>query len=321
MKSLHKTLVPVPLLATVLFIGAGTIHAQEKSSRQSEPQQDIKITKAMIKIVESVDVPVERAGVVTELNVREGQIIKKGQVVGQIDDATYQIRLAKAKVELEIAQRRTKDSTLVEFAKKTAEVSQAELKRAKNANQSVELAVSDTEMDRLALVVAKSKLEIEKAQIDFDVAQLTEKLQSVEIEDNQNEIAKHQIKSPIDGLVVKVDKAKGEWADPGERAFRMVRINRLRIEGKIRVDLAVGLKNREVKIQVELPNKKSITRTGKVVFVSPEANPVSRTVPVWVEFDNSDSALWPGLQGTIIIPANESAVPGKDDTDTSAHDS
>jgi multidrug efflux pump subunit AcrA (membrane-fusion protein) len=264
--------------------------------------QELKIEKAIIKIVESVDVPIERGGVIYSIRAREGQLVKKGQVVGNIEDSAFKMRVEKARLELEVAKRRSKDKTLIEYAKKTAEVAQAELKRAENANQSVALAISDTEIDRLKLVVSKTQLEIDKAQIDYDVAKLTEKVRGVEIRENESELEKHVIKSPIDGLVVMVEKANGEWANPGDKLMRVVRINRLRIEGQIRVDLAINnLENKEAVVQVELPNQKTVTKKGKVVFVSPEANPVSRKVAIWVEFDNSDSGLRPGLQGTIII--------------------
>ena len=295
------------------LISTGAIAQKPGDSQTPKAKNQIKVQKAIIKIIESVSVPAQRTGIVHKLNVKPGHIVKKGQELALLQDKDLRIKVRKAKLEHEIAARRVKDSTLIDFAKKSAEVSKAELNRAVNANRSVDLAISDTEIDRLKLVVSKAKLEIQKATIDFDIAGITKALKGVEIEEMENELQKHIIKSPIDGLVVKVEKAAGEWTDPGEKIVRIVRINKLRIEGQIRVDLAVGIKrNQQATIEVDLPDNRKIIKQGKVVFISPEANPISRKVALWVEFDNSDGALRPGLQGNIILKTQDKA----DDTDS-----
>ena len=54
-------------------------------------------------------------------------------------------------------------------------------------------------------------------------------------------------------------------------------------------------------MSVELPDGISIVRDGKVVFVSPEVNTLNGNVSVWVEFDNLDGKLRPGLQASATI--------------------
>ena len=113
---------------------------------------------------------------------------------------------------------------------------------------------------------------------------------------------RHAIKSPIDGLVVSVAKSEGEWAGIGEPVFKVVGINQLRVEGQARVDKTIGiLINAKAKVRVELPDETSIVREGKVVFVSPEVNTLNGNVSVWIEFENKDGKLRPGLQASATI--------------------
>ena len=264
--------------------------------------QEVRIENGIIRVVQTVEVPVQRAGVIRVIKAREGDKVKRGQVLGMLNDKSLRLKLEKTCTQYEIAKRRSSDNTLVDYAKSTAAVARAELFRARSANRSVALAISDTELDRLQLVYSKSKLESDKAQIDLDVAVLNQRLARVEIADAENEIEQHSIKSPIDGLVVSVDKSEGEWAGVGDPVFKIVRINRLRVEGQTRVDKTIGiLINAKAKIEVDLPGDISIVKEGKVVFVSPEVNTLNGNVSVWVEFENSDGRLRPGLQATAIV--------------------
>ena len=264
--------------------------------------QEVKIENGIIRIVKIVEVPVQRAGVIRVLNVREGDRVAKGQLVGMLNDKSLRLQLEKARTQYEIAKRRSSDDTLIDYARGTAAVAKAELARAKSANRNVALAISDTELDRLQLVYSKSQLESDKAKIDLDVAVLNQRLARVEIADAENEIEQHAIKSPIDGLVVSVVKSEGEWAGVGEPVFKVVGINRLRVEGQARVDKTIGiLINAKAKVTVELPDETTIVRDGKVVFVSPEVNTLNGNVSVWIEFENADGKLRPGLQASATI--------------------
>ena len=44
------------------------------------------------------------------------------------------------------------------------------------------------------------------------------------------------------------------------------------------------------------------TFRGRIGFVSPEIDPVTRQVRVWAEIDNTDNRLRPGAQGQLLIP-------------------
>jgi multidrug efflux pump subunit AcrA (membrane-fusion protein) len=50
-----------------------------------------------------------------------------------------------------------------------------------------------------------------------------------------------------------------------------------------------------------LPGNKEAQFTGRVTFVSPEANPINRQVKVIAEFDNQDGRLKAGLPAKMTI--------------------
>jgi macrolide-specific efflux system membrane fusion protein len=84
--------------------------------------------------------------------------------------------------------------------------------------------------------------------------------------------------------------------------FRVVRIDRLRVEAFLDShEAGDNLVGREVTLSVELPGRDQGEFSGKVVFVSPEVDPVNGQVRVWAEVDNRQSRLRPGLHGTLKI--------------------
>lgn len=272
---------------------------------------EIKVTRALIKVVDTTNIPAEKEGVLRSVGIKIGDLVQKGQGVAQIDNRDAQMKYEKVAIEHEIAKRASRDDTIVKFAEKSNAVSQSELLRAIEANNEIELAVSESEIDRLKLIVEKSTLEIEKAKIDFEVNKLTEKLRRIEKEQIQNDLSKFQIRTPTDGLVVSVEKQVGEWVKPGETIARIVQINVLRVEGQIPVEQAsLKLKGAEVIVTFSsnLANdpKNKIQKTGKVIFVSLEANPVEKRVKIVAEIDNSDLAFRPGLPVKMVVKFDKS---------------
>lgn len=296
----------------IVLLGSMLLPASFVSFGSSVSATDeIEATRALIKVVDTTNIPAEKEGVLRSVEIKIGDLVQKGQRVAQIDDRDAQMKYEKVAVEHEIAERASRDDTIVKFAEKSHAVSQTELLRATEANDEIELAVSETEIDRLKLIVEKSTLEIEKAEIDFEVNKLTEKLRRIEKEQIQNDLSKFQIKTPTDGLVVRVEKQLGEWVKPGETIARIVQINVLRVEGQIPVEQAsLKLKGADVIVTLS-PNstddsKPKIQKKGKVIFVSLEANPVEKRVKIVAEIDNSDLAFRPGLPVKMVVQFDKS---------------
>lgn len=264
--------------------------------------EEIPVSGTLLKIIATVEVPAQQEGVLRELLVREGSIVDRGERIAGIEDGERRIELEKANVEVAIAKREASSDVNVRFARKSLEVAQAELRRAEEAISIVERSVSASEIDRLKLIVEKNTLEIEQAQEDTAISDLTAQLKQTEQKMVAAKLAKHQIISPIEGMVVNVFRQQGEWVEPSDSVVKVVRIDRLRAEGFVRNEDALSvLENRTVRITVDIPNRESIVTEGKVVFVDPEVDPVNGQVRVWAEIENVGLKLRPGLRAQMVI--------------------
>ncbi|UUO07611.1 HlyD family efflux transporter periplasmic adaptor subunit [Blastopirellula sp. J2-11] len=279
----------------------------------SADADDIPVSSTLLKIIETVEVPAQQPGALEKVNVREGTLVDRGEVIANIAATEMELELSVKRSEHAIAQREATNDVNIRFSRKSLEVSQAELQRALDAIATFPNAVTDTELDRLRLLVEKNRLEIEQSSEQQEIAKLTAGLKSAEAEITAAKLAKHQIVAPIEGMVVRVFRRVGEWVDIADPVVKIVRIDRLRAEGFVRSEeAALGLQGRTATVRVTLPHSDELVAPGKVTFVDPEVDPVSGDVRVWVEIENADLKLRPGLRVEMSI-SNAAMTDNTDD--------
>jgi len=286
---------------------------------QAEETATIRIESVLVTILEKADVPARDAGLLTTLNVREGDLVEEGQVIAVLDNTVAKIERDRAAVELELAAEKATNDVKVRFAEKAFAVSQAELKRAQESVDKFRKAVSQTEMDRLKLTMEKTELEIEQAQREQQEAKLESRAKEHEARLADEVLKRRAIIAPISGVVVQVARSKGEWVQPGDAVLRIVRVDRLRAEGFADArQVNRHLAGRTVTLTTVVADEKPQAFTGKLVFISPEVNRFNRQVRVWAEIENPRLLLRPGVAATMTVspaesPTNTAAAPS--DTD------
>jgi macrolide-specific efflux system membrane fusion protein len=263
--------------------------------------EEIEVSSVLIKLIEQVDVPAREAGVLEAVSVREGQMVEAGARVAQIDDAAAKFARRKAQFELLGARKLAESDVKVRFARKSAEVAQAELRRALESEKRLAESVTDSELDQLRLLVERATLEIEQAQLDQDLAQTAGELKENDVQLAEHSVVQRQVSAPLAGFVAEIHRQQGEWVQPGETILRILRLDRLRAEGLVDArDVRGDLNGRPVTLTVE-QGQGPAEFAGKIVFVSPEIDPVSGQVRVWAEIENPDLQLRPGLHGSMVI--------------------
>jgi macrolide-specific efflux system membrane fusion protein len=240
------------------------------------------VPSMVLRLVDSVEVPAEEMGVLAELHVAEGQIVRQGDRLAQIDDSDARLAVARAKIEKAAAQSNARNDVNVRFAKKAVDVARAELQRSTDSIKKYPKSISDSEMDRLRLVVDKNVLEVEQAEHEFQLAGFTEQLKSNDLQVAENKLIRHRIEAASSGVVSQVHRHRGEWVKPGDPVLRILRLDHLRAEGFLKSQAVTpDLLGRTVTLAVEPAGEPSRVVEGKVSFIDPEIDPVNLQVRVW----------------------------------------
>src|SRR5438552_8146564 len=98
--------------------------------RFSAAAEPIKLDSVLLTLIEQVEVPAREAGELSALHVREGQLVKEGTLLAQIDDRDAQLVTRKAQFERDIAAKEAGNDVRVRFQKKSRDVAEAKLRRA-----------------------------------------------------------------------------------------------------------------------------------------------------------------------------------------------
>ena len=136
-----------------------------------------------------------------------------------------------------------------------------------------------------------------------EVDALTRDVKARMLDQAKLQLARRGLRSPLDGEVAEVFRHRSEWVEPGQRVMRIVRLDRLKVEGFVD-SRAIGSSLRGAVVRVRVtPNdeEKPIIVKGKIVFISSEIDAVNGQVRVWAEVENPDLVLRPGLPAEMII--------------------
>jgi len=277
------------------------------SAAQSTPNpsqaNSIIVEGAILKTVEVTSVAAQVQGLLSNVSVREGDRVKIQSPLAAIQSTATELQLQRSKVALDVAQKNFENTIDIELARKTFAVAQNEYLRAVEANKRVEDVYPAIEINRLELVRDRANLEIDRSRYAKEISQL--ELAKIQIEYRQLEdiLDKHNLRAPVSGMVVALEKRVGEWVEPGTVVLRLVEIDRLRIEGFMQAEQADSKwLNTEAQVELQLSGK-TIQTTAKLVFISPEVNPINSQVRVHLDVDNRDGKLRPGLRPKVWIPA------------------
>jgi multidrug efflux pump subunit AcrA (membrane-fusion protein) len=263
---------------------------------------DLVLERCLVSVVAEAKVPAREAAVLVELPVREGMVVAKGDVIGRLADDQPRMERKRAAAEHEQALAKAASDVDERYAVAAEGAAEKAYQKAEKSHASVQGAVVEVERDRLRLEWEKTKLQIEQSQLERRLSGLTAAAKQVEVEAADNAIERRLIRSPIDGVVVDVAKHEGEWMQPGDTLAHVVRTDKLRVEGyvKIREALPAAVENRPVTVVVELDGGRREQFQGRIAFVKPVVE--SGDYRVFAEVENRrDGGEW-------LLPAGQTAV-------------
>ena len=210
---------------------------------------------------------------VTVLKVKEGQIVKKGQLLAVQEKEAQEKELERLKKEA---------SATALILKAKAEITYY-TKEYKNLEEALKKgATSQKELNDAELALKKAELNLQEAEFNKQIAGL-------KIKELESKIKQFELRSPVDGLVETLSIEEGESPKPGEEHIRIVSVKPMWVEVPVPRDIAVKLKNNEA-AYVTFPGQAQRV-TGKIIFISSVADTASDTVRVKIELANPAGRL------------------------------
>ena len=229
-----------------------------------------------------VDVSVDEPGVIAKINVKPGELVRKGDALFSLDTSVLEANLAMA---------RQKASAEGAIQAAQAEVSHRQQRMAPIRQLWQRGQASQRELDdaRLELEIAKARLKLAEEEI---------KLSSLECRRIEAQIARREVKSPFQAVVSDVHREVGESfivTDP--RILTIVQLDKLKVRFGLlpteATDYRVGQKVKLIWPDSKVSGKRT---SGTIDRIAPIIDAKSGTVEVVVVIDNQQQALRSGVR-------------------------
>lgn len=236
--------------------------------------------------IDDVDIVPRVTGWINKVNFKEGDFVKAGDLLFEIEDATYRIAVTQA------------EANLVQ--------SQAELKNAEiNYNRAEDLLKRN----------AGSQMDFDNAEQRLTQARALVQLNEAAVADAKNTLSYTKITSPIDGRVGKVTVTRGNLVTPqtgkivdvksfspiyirfaiGESVFNRVFEGEKRVRELARVHVCpVGEDREDAKKIAEYP-------TAEIELIDNKVDPGTNTIVIWATLKNEDHRFFPGSYATVLL--------------------
>jgi multidrug efflux system membrane fusion protein len=281
----HTRLIALFLL--LAFMGACTDSRAKQSVQRVVPvkigdvlQQNVPVQITAIGNVESyntVSIKALVGGEVTEVHFKDGQDVKKGDLLFQIDPRPYDAALKQAEAQLARDQAQAKNAE--EQAKRYQILVQKDY-------------VSKDQYDQL-----RSNADALAAAVEADKAN---------VENSRLQLAYCTIKSPIDGRVGSVLINKGNVVKAND--LPMVTINKIApiyvtfsIPEQNLADIKKYMAQDTVKVQAIIPGDEKRPAQGVLTFVNNAVDTATGTIQLKGTFENRDKRLWPGQFVNVVV--------------------
>jgi len=249
----------------------------------------------------------EVGGVVKNLYAAEGRHVREGDLLVELDDREYRLRLEK----LEAQRLRYLSELFLErkFSATDRQPTPAVVDKLNRAQADYERI---SEAFKKGLV---SQVDLEKAQADYELALIeagrkkdevqasTKGLTQAEVDVKiaRLDLEKTRIRAPFAGIVTDIKLSPKERLDPGRELFTLVDISRIKVKAKV-LESEVGkvVAGREVELQFSAFPGRAFT--GRIEAVSPVINAEDKTCAVHVAMDNPSEEVKPGMHAEVEFP-------------------
>jgi len=254
--------------------------------------QDVLPVMGTIKGKTEVGLRFEIPGVIKTISFREGEKIKKGQLIASLDPKDAQLRLAYAKNKFNSAQ------AAYNSAQKKLEVHKKLFESG---------AILKSKFEEVELETESARFQVETVKNEMDLA--------------ENELAKTSLYANKDGVMGPRKKEEGEFVTPQDQVSSLLETSEVLVEvGVVERDIDKVKLGQKAKVSVDA--YPTVNFEGVVDSIYPIVEGKSRTLTVKVKVLNPTGLLFPGmfsraeisivsLKNAIIVPVTSLINGGK----------
>jgi RND family efflux transporter MFP subunit len=278
---LTATCVSLFAAGSMAFLPGGTARGAADDNGQTATSE-----KSFTKPSQEVDLDFSSPGLVVEVNVKEGDSIKKGQLLARQDASVEAANKAMYEIE-------GNSKVEEEYAQKDLELKKVKFQRTEGLFK---------QKNATYLEVEEARLEAERADASVKLATQKRATATAQAATEQAKIDLKKIVAPFDGVVSKLGTHVGEVAtnQADKQAFRVVRNDPLWVDAHLPAGVAARLKKGQT-VQVCYVTDEKKLMPAEVLFLQPVVRAGSQTRMVRLQLPNPEDRP-AGLEVYVKLP-------------------
>jgi membrane fusion protein (multidrug efflux system) len=265
---------PAPAAPPAVQVGAENVITVKQERIVTGP-----LISGELRAAREATVRAELGGSMVQVGVDEGQSVRRGAVLGRIETST-------------LDDTRRSAQSAVKSAEAALDVARREAERTQRLVAAGALAARDAEVARSNVTAAEAQVADARTRLISAQKQLNDTV----------------LRAPFDGIVADRAVNVGDVVTPGTELFTIIAPSSMRLEasvpseelGALRVGATVQFTVRGYDQPFE----------GRIDRISPQADPVTRQVPIFVTVPNTGGRLVAGLfaEGRVVFEAADGLV-------------
>lgn len=281
----HKIFTYSALLATIFLISCGEKQTEEVIALRPVAYMEVGLSGSGFARTFSGTATTEKVvnlsfrnnGIITQFNLKLGQIVKKGELLAKLDNVEARLNYENSLSSLNSAESQLNTSKL-------------SLDRVRSLFEKGSTSLSEYEA---------AKNTYSSAEASYESA-----VRGVSIQEEQ--VLYGFLYAPDDGVIAQVDTEIDENVSPGQ----IIAILNVGADMKIALGLPENVINRvkkEMMVKIDISSIKGETFEGEITEVSPSIDPLSSTYPVSVKILNASEGIKSGMAANVTFEFNASA--------------
>lgn len=229
------------------------------------------------------------SGEIIDLNVKEGDVIKKGQILAKINPEIYRSSLDRV-----VGALNSQKATLANSKARLAQVKASFINSKNSYERSKKLfdqkAISSSEFDQAISTFEQSKAEVTAAEENIKAAEFGVSSANASVKEAQENFTKTTIFAPCDGIVSKLNVEKGERVSgagqfsAGTEILRIANMDLMRVNVSVNENDIVRVKLGDTAL-IEVDSYLNRKFKGLVTEIATSANTVGLTADQVTNFD------------------------------------
>jgi RND family efflux transporter MFP subunit len=301
--------------------GEASSGEQTQETKTSETPLQVKVEEArlgdlIIKLRSPAEAVTDRkivmkaevSGVIKNLNVEESKHVRKGDLLVELDDQEYRLSFENA----EATRLKAFSEMLVEqrFADvgggsggdQSGELSDAKKQFEEAGQQYQKGLISREEFDRQSRLYEKAQIESGEKKDEVVAAMKGLTQAEINVKKAQLDLEKTKIRAPFSGIIADIQASPGEHVSVERELFTLVNISRIQVHARV-LESEIGKMQVGREVDLRFSAHPGKVFKGKVSAISPIVNPEYKTCKVFVDVENPEEELKPGMHAEVEIAA------------------